>query len=333
MKLPKLNPTSMKNSPPSPSSSPFKNTSERTVKSRDSGYSKLAILPSGPNNPLPIDKDVPKEDGEIDDYASPVDAVKFNPLINKFYLDRAAYSPSPPSSPVTPDVPPRKSSRSNSHYQSVDEIRRMREMQLREKDKQRPNISRHLGQFQYDENPGYSKPFDALPAGGTRLPPADSKKSPPALPGGDGRGLIEKLAKESCARILHQVEPTLTSSGRFPSSSRPSQMLGTNSSPDIRTIGLELPPTNHEQNSIPESISKSEGTTVDDPLQENEVNRFILKVEDRQAERELTRAETGRTSSVDSTHKFYTPTRLRNGLGHVITSKSKARKPKEQGGS
>ena len=392
LKLPKYVKTSTDSASPSPS--PFSSTEDFATNCSDSGYSKLMLLSRHPAKRSDSNK---VERVEDEDYANPVDALKSNRRVSKLYQDKFVHSPSPPSSPIAPDVPPRNSLgpyqsvdayQSVDTYQSVDEVRKMREMQLREmqlrekemeevklKEKNKrykrmlstdgaaeASVNRH---FQYDDNPGYSRPFDALHGNSTCLLASELKRSPPTTGGGEEKGdgggkggkggkvvghthrsnSSEKLSKEPSARFLHHVETGFSSTGHFPNVGRlppiraqnsnpdmTTTIRAPNSSPDMRTIGVDLQ-TLHDQNSVPNNSSKSENQTcvnVEHPG--TQVNRYILKVEDRIAEREnLSRGETGRTSSVDSAYKSYTPTKLRNGRGHVTIGKFKSRKQTKEG--
>lgn len=360
LNLPKYRQTSA-NSSPSPS--PFGSNEDFTANCNDPSHSKLTVLSSGPLRPFPTERLDSNEDKGEEDYANPMDAIKSTPLGNKLFQDQFVHSPSPPGSPLPPEVPPRNSYGTNSHgtmspYQTVHEVRKMREMQLRGKemkevklrDKQPKKLLSKDGgaeacvnrYFQYDDNPGYSKPFDALPGNSSRLPTSDLKKSPPAISGrgdgGAGRGIghgqrsnsSEKLCKEPSARFLHHVESGSSCGGHFPSIGQLPPIQSPNSNPDIRTIGLDHPLTLHTQSSFPNNSSKSGGQTCMSNSS-TQVNRYILEVGDRQLEGELSRAETGRTSSVDSAHKSYTPTKLRNGRGRVAIGKFKSRRQTKEG--
>lgn len=361
LKLPERRQVSV-NTTASPSSSPFGST-EDLANSHDLGYAKLVVLPSGPVCPLPNEEKMSQcnnddVEQEEEGYANPVDALKFNPRVKQMNKAKSGHSPSPPSSP---DVPPKSPLNTMSHYQSVDEVRMMREKQLREKemeeDKLREQdrrskknfgggggaearVSRDLSYLQCDDNSGYSRPFDALSGHRTRLPTSDLKTSPPASGSGGGEGVIrhahrsnsaEKLAKEPSARFLHQVDLAPSSGGLFPStgSRTRSPDRAPNSSPDMRMVGLEHPPTSQEQRSVSANSYKSGNQTGISTNLENPgtlVSRYILKVGDRQTEKGLSRGETGRTSSVDSALKSHTPakiTKLRNGKGHVAVLSSK----------
>lgn len=337
LKLPKHRHTSDDSFLP-PSSCLSSSTEDLMADSKDPGYAKLVILSSaGPVCPLPSEKES-GEQWQEEDYANPVDALKSNCQVDqaKFII-----SPSPPSSPPIPDIP---SSCPLDAYQSVDEVRMMREKQLkekefdgvklREKDKHskkggsraEASGSHDFSYFQYDDNPGYSKPFDALPEPRNRLPSADSKRSPPTTAGGGG-GMLglrvnssEKVCKEPSARFLHHVKSGPLPGGHFGGSH--SLFRTPNSSPNMSTVGLDHSPMSHGQGSIPDGSPKSGNQSSTTLNPSTHVNRYILKVGDKQAESKdlLSRGETGRTSSVDSALRSHTPakiTKLRNGKDRV----------------
>lgn len=202
------------------------------MKSEDPGYAKLSIFP-----PHSIQED----DDECGGYMNPADALKTSPRLQQINHLKfpSTSSPSPPVSPLVVEPPstspPAPIRREASPYQSVDEIRKMREKQMKEKEidekKERhknsdaaSGYSRVGGMdnahestvpassFQGDDDLGYSRPFDALRTFHASTADTGPKKPPNPLPWQRTHSNGKK-GKEPSARFLHQIE-TISSSSK-----------------------------------------------------------------------------------------------------------------------
>ena len=332
-----INPTS---SHPSSSCSSSENILE------EPGYARLAVLSAHNAGPTDILQKTggssPEQVFGEEDYANPVDALKTKkknvsvPASGKL----SPFSSSPPASPqfsnrvsrLSPEtagqVSPKISPKKLDPYQSVDDVRMMRqkqmkgkgfgEVQLREKDKRTRNpggskaearMSQDLDHIQDDETSGYSRPFDALAAHRKRLPTAPeasiSLHSLNTTAGQFGRGQrsssAEKLqGNEPSARFLHQVSSSGENLDPEPEGNKRHR---------TKSVGSKKQVTENQKEDNKAGVSK-EGS--------GEVSRYILKLEDKKEE--LSRSATGRTCSVGATMKTQTPvkiTKLRSGKGRV----------------
>lgn len=188
----------------------------------DPAYARVNIRPLG--GPSPI-RTCSQDSEESGGYANPVDALNFpSDVIQKRLSAGPATVPEDKVCDFSEEP-------SNSPYQSVEDVRKMRELQnhqrhqLRQSSKNSrshsvsPNTSRtNLQQHEdenssqvnsYDDNPGYSRPFDALSSvSRVRVSTENLSKKPPFSPtppvmrrttSGDRPG------KERSARSLHKT--------------------------------------------------------------------------------------------------------------------------------
>ena len=154
-------------------------------------------------------------------YANPMDAVNLPSDVIQKRLSMG------PAAALDERVSDLREDKHSSPYQSVEDVRKMRELQnhhrqqLRQSSKNRshsvsPNTSQLNLQHQqeeeinyYDDNPGYSRPFDAL-SGGTHMKVSMenlSKKLPfaPLPPAMKRTGSGDRPGKERSARLLHKT--------------------------------------------------------------------------------------------------------------------------------
>ncbi len=318
-------------------------------------YARLAVLnayPTCPINPPVIksESNIPEEVFGEEDYANPLDALRMNKKKDApgSASKLSPYPQTPPGSPQPPEsasrlspeaalqVSPKTSPRRMDPYQSVDDIRMMREKQLkgkgkeldgvklRQKDKQtkagkaEARVSQDLDHLCDEETSGYSRPFDALAAHRKRLPTApESSASSVSLNTTNqfGRGQrsssAEKLhMNEPSARFLHQVsssdDPVPADATGQPAQASQNPVLG-----DKRVRAKSFGKEDRRY----KGITPTEGVTENSA---GGVNRYILKLEDKLGD--LSRGDTGRTCSVGSALNSQTPvkiTKLRNGRGRV----------------
>ena len=326
---------------------------------REPGYARLVVLPTYPTCPIdePVKSDCsPEQEYVEEDYANPVDALRTNKkAVSAPPVKLAPYS-SPPVSPQLPDSESRLSPDVSSQtspklsarpdpYQSVEDIRMMREKQrkekgkvevkLREKEKctkknvgggagggvgntAEARVSRDLD-YLCEETSGYSRPFDALAAHRIRVNTASEATTSSVTlttgPFGQGQrsNSAEKLhGNEPSARFLHQVaasdDPLPVSSSHI--------VLTQDSNPE----GKRQRARSFSKNQVADKGPRPDGQTGIMDNSTGAVKQYILKVEDKQGEKDLTRGATGRTCSVDSSLKPQTPakiTKLRNGRDRV----------------
>jgi len=331
-----------------PSSQPSSSCSSSDNILEEPGYAKLAVLPAHTPGPrLGLADSSQKNNGSTpepvfeEDYANPADALKMTRRNKGGPAGKLSPFPvSPPVSPQLPDkvsrlspetvgqVSPKISPKKLDPYQSVDDVRMMREkqlkvkgsgdVQLREKDQWKRNtggskadvrVSRDLDHICDDDTSGYSRPFDALAAHRKRLPTAPEVSSSlhslntASVQFGQGQrsSSAEKLhGNEPSARFLHQVSSSGESQDPEPEGKRQR----------TRSVG--------GKNQIVEKKNQKENNQTGVLTEDSSaVNRYILKIEDKKEE--SSRGATGRTCSVGSL-KAQTPvkiTKLRNGKGRV----------------
>ncbi len=241
-------------STPSPSpASPYSSSEDLMNNADDPGYAKLSILNPPPKSdakkPEHTEKDpeddedayacpadaikslppLPPQGGEEEGeeaYAIPADAVKkLSPKMQQIHTQhRFPSSSSPPTSPLVTDPPKKREVMSG--YESVDDIRKMREKQIRKKggvvesDASRREKG-HLERVSSDESSGggstkalpavkmqfedeeqvYSQPFDALKGNRVRMA-SDSTAVRPTWQRTNSNG---KKGAEPSARFLHHI--------------------------------------------------------------------------------------------------------------------------------
>ena len=301
----------------SQSSTPFSSTED--VASDDTGYAKLRVVSAGPRQNVNAKKF--SEGGDSSgDYANPADALKLNPHHVQFQLT------TPPSSPRIVNTPPLSNQTNDSPYQSVDEVRKMREKQIKEKDKKPPktvisstndsNQPLTVNSFQDDDSSGYSMPFDALKK--FHMASEGSSKAPQTWHRTNSNDKI--MINEPSARFLHQVGPS-SFSGKLPSEKDqkpdlPPRCASTSSKLMLSSTRFGGVSPHTTDTSLLSPTGSESGNQV--PLNEasTQVNRYILKVESKESEESEMR---GRTQSIDSA--LYTPakvTKLRS--GHAMIS-------------
>jgi hypothetical protein len=320
-------------------------STEDMVNVEDPGYALLTIQSSGPAIPKRRDRKHLDNVSIMDDdggYASPADALKSNPRI--FNLQKNP-TPSPPTSPmVTEQTQSRSPSAGRaSPYESVNDIRRMREKQIKERggDEKRdhpgevPNTSPTGMETADSDQGGYSRPFDALNKfrmGSDANPSRKPVQQVQPLPWLRTSSNSKTGGKEASARALHHVvSPTsskgsLDGVGDMPPRSASTSLLSSNK------VSIMLPAGNGGKRSLvdpPSPVgSKHDNQTLVDTGSGSKVNRYILQVENK--EPQLSRGETGRTRSIDSA--LYTPakvTKLRNGRDRVTLISGKSSGPIE----
>ena len=321
----------------------------------DPGYARLAILPTGPvlpsSGPVVPKRGVPPkvmEEGEEVGYANPADAIKISPHMQHISQQHFSNSPSPPSSPVMPPERPLKSpvNQKTSGYESVDEIRKMREKQRKEKEERRDTMgstsrsqasteSTHSSKgagAQFDDNPGYSQPFNALNRGHkVRVLPGE--KPPTSLSwqrtGSNGK------KKESSAKSLHLVGAGGVSSpvgpgGVFLEDTGPEDYVTPVRSSSTSARATHILKALGGRRSQPDLLSPAGSkpgnqTTVVVPTKQPKVNRFILEVEENQngedAPQPPLRGTTGRSQSMSSQMPAKI-TKLRTGHVTVVSGKT-----------
>ena len=197
----------------------------------DPGYAQVNIRPlSGPSPISACSQDSEESGG----YANPVDALNLpSEVIQK------RFSMGPATLPEDRIIRGHSEAQQNSPYQSVEDVRKMRELQNHQRQQLKqnhnnqrshsisPNTSRtNLQQQQqqqeddqvnyYDDNPGYSRPFDALsglPRTRTTVdnPTKNSNKVPftplpPPVMRRTGSG--DRPGKERSAKSLHKTHVT-----------------------------------------------------------------------------------------------------------------------------
>lgn len=325
---------------PKASAAQFDST-EDIVNVEDPGYALLTVQPTGPvmgKKHL----DGPSSFEDDGGYASPADALlAIKPHMVNLHKNP---TPSPPTSPMVlePALSRSPSAGRGSPYESVNDIRRMREKQLKEKgldvEKRDQNgdvpavaVSPTAGEADDDDQCGYSRPFDALNK--YRLASdASSKKPLPPLPW----LRTNSGGKEASARALHHIVSPTSSKGSldgvvdapFPRSASAASVITT-----TPKVAIKPPPGNgggsggkRSPVDLPSPVVPKHGnqTSVDSSSGGgSKVNRYILQVENKES-----RAETGRTQSIDSA--LYTPakvTKLRNGRDRVTLVSGKSTGP------
>lgn len=322
-------------------------STEDIVNMEDPGYALLTVQPTGPVMGKTNSSSSFEDDGG---YACPADALlAINPHMINLYP-----TPSPPTSPmvlepalqsrspsagrgsISPMVPA-LSTRSpsagrGSPYESVNDIRRMREKQIKDQFGDVPavaGVSPTTGEAADDDQCGYSRPFDALKK--YHLASDASSKKPlsplPFLRTSSG-------GKEASARALHHVVSPSSSKGSLdgvsdlpPRSASTSVIttpkiaikppLGNGGSGGKRSPVDLLSPVvpKHGNQTLVDASSGGNGGS--------KVSRYILQVESSDS-----RAEIGRTQSIDSA--LYTPakvTKLRNGRDRVTLISGKSTVP------
>lgn len=187
----------------------------------DPGYARVNIRPLGGPSPT---RTCSQDSDESGGYANPVDALNFpSDVVQK----RISVGPATVPEDKVCDF---SEEPSNSPYQSVEDVRKMRELQNHQRQQMRhssknrshsvsPNTSRtnlqqnedeNSSQANYcDDNPGYSRPFDALGSmSRVKMSTENLTKKPPFAPAppvmrrtasGDRPG------KERSARSLHKT--------------------------------------------------------------------------------------------------------------------------------
>ena len=271
-------------------------------------------LPAAPSSPLVPEKECPQEDDG--GYTNPADALRVSPRV--LSLQKTPNTPSPPTSPLVSDP----SSENylavyDSPYESVTVIRKMREQQIKEKanDEKRvtPAAATEEVGPQDDEQSGYSRPFDALKKAKKIRSPSDasSRKPPSSLPWQRTNSNSRIGNTEFSARAHHQIGSPSPSSSKgslehildeFPKRRSASTSTANKPAPKPLPRGNKadpppLPPPVSSKPGNLTSVSTS-GIRTGSP-----VNRYILKVENgvsEEKENHLTRAESGRTRSVNS---------------------------------
>ncbi len=304
---------------PESKNTPLSSTEDLHYNPVDPGYAKLTILTYSPNV-VRRKKEKLRDVVVDDDYASPADALSFNNNNNRgqqFSNIRYTNTPSPPSSPkriIPPSVSKGALGRI-SPYQSVDEIRKMREKQIKESEGRRKthsvsvirgketNRDSKISCFQYDDNPGYSEPFNAASKKKHNRASSDTSSKNQTNPASWQRtSSNERMGKEPSAKFLHKVDSATS--------------LGEKLSPDGGGDG-DISPRSSSTGMSPFGSKSGSQNSLD--TSSTHVDRFILEVENKSPEmNQPSRADTGRTRSVDST--LYTPakiTKLRNGRDHV----------------
>lgn len=169
-------------------------------------------------------------------YANPVDALNFPAeVIQKRFSMGPATVPEERECDFSEN-------QSNSPYQSVEDVRKMRELQnhqrqqLRQSGKNRShsvspnasvtNLQQHEEENQvnyYDDNPGYSRPFDALSnVSRLRVSIENLSKKPPPLTPAPAPPVVRRTTsgdrpgKERSARSLHKTSITGKESEKLP---------------------------------------------------------------------------------------------------------------------
>lgn len=331
-----------------------------TTNSEDPGYACLTVQPTGPVMGRSATNKLDKASVELEDdgYANPADALKSNPRI--INLQKAPTTPSPPASPVVLEPPSSRSppSRSppagrDSPYESVNNIRKMREKQMKEKelDEKRDRLGgipvvgvSPTGEAGNDDECGYSRPFDALKGSKFRFASDASSKKPPAPLPWLRTSSNGKIGKESSARALHHIVSPSSSKGSLGSQEsvsndvpRSRRSASTSVAPKVLIKPLGIGRGNRSQGDLhsqgdlrsPAGSKPGNLTSVDSSSNGVKVNRYILQVENKQSdEGKLSRGETGRTRSIDSA--LHTPakvTKLRNGRDRVTLISGKSTEP------
>lgn len=319
----------------SESTTPFGSTEDIMHNVDDPGYARLSILPTGPVVAKKVKvkprQQVAEEVTLDDDYANPADALKINPCVQHINQQFSS-SPSPPSSPLS------LLGRS-SPYESVDEIRKMREKQIKEREKEERRdkqqqgdaSSSHAGEatgsndkapvinsYQYDDNPGYSTPFDALR--GHKVRDAASKKTPTSLPW----QRTSSNGKEPSAKFLHLVDASSPSGEDLQENPSNDVAPMRSASTSLRGTKLKLAGGGkRSQTDIPSPIGPKPGNQTSLGGSSKQPKKYILEVANGKSEEgHSLRGEIGRTHSIDSTLR--TPavvTKLRTGHGTVVPSK------------
>lgn len=389
------------------STTPSSSTEDLMNNSQDPGYARLAILPTGPPSILKKNETafretengeeefggvVMEEEDEEGGYANPADALKMIPRVQQISKQQQfTNSPSPPPSPVTPPEHPPKAlpkapptaatntttsvsavaaGNQMSGYESVDEIRKMREKQLRDREKREHNSSSWshasgsgdstgsggggVSPLGYDENPGYSQPFNALKSHRSHL----GLEKPPASLSWQRTGSNGKKKNEPSAKFLHLVgasSPVGPGKGLPPDDAKPEDYVSPvrSASTSARmTTRVTAPPGGlglgggggggrRSLNEPPSPMgSKSGNQTVVERLP-LKVNRFILEVDETQngdggeEERPVPPPVglMGRSHSVGSSFSSQKPakiTKLRTGHVTVVSGKAagNSRSPK-----
>lgn len=316
-------------------SSPSSSTEDLMRNSDDPGYARLAILPSGPilfGKKKKPPKQVEEEEGG---YANPADAIRINPHVQHINQQHFSNSPSPPSSPVVPPERPPKSPVSRaSGYESVDEIRKMREKQLKEKDEKRENTgqaqvtetgSKGPTNLFHDDDPGYSRPFDAI-----KGRDAASKKPPSSLIPWQRTGSNGKGSKEPSAKFLHLVGASspVGVGKKSPVEDTPKDYVSpVGSSSTSAKVALKAVGRRHTETTALVGSKSGNQTFIE---RSPKVNRFILTVDEGPSgepeDGKPNVRETGRSQSVSSIlSSSHTPakiTKLRTGHVTVISGKT-----------
>lgn len=310
----------------------------------DPGYAQVNIRPlSGPSPPVGASSQDSEESGG---YANPVDALNLpSEVIQKrFSMGPASLLSEERSSGLS-------EAQKNSPYQSVEDVRKMRELQNHQRQQMKqqnqinqrshsvsPNTSRtslHGQQQQqeenneqvnyYDDNPGYSRPFDAL-SGLPRTKMTMDKNSkvsftpPPPLPmrrttSGDRPG------KERSAKSLHMTNvsgkefekagPAVADKPRGASCKKSWKISEPSSHGNGSVTSPPVPLTDRprpmEQWQLPrpkqqdKSTDKSYSRSKSDQSFKNELQATLKRaganISDRSSENPPSRGETGRTSS------------------------------------
>ena len=325
------------------SAAPFGSTEDMTNVD-DPGYALLTVLPTGPimgkggsEGKKNLDSVNTEEESG---YANPADALKSSPRL--FNLQSS--TPSPPMSPSPVIVEPVVShspsqspsvlsqspstGRGSSPYESVNDIRKMREKQMKEKE------ATLVGVTPTGEG-DYSRPFDAL---NSYHQGSDASSRKPLQPltwlRTNSNG---KSGKEASARALHHVVSPSSSKGSLDGVVDELPLRGVRSASDLPLRGVRsastsaanpkvaikppLPSRNGGSRSpvdITSPVGSKHGnlTSLDESGSSGgKVSRYILQVENKDTP---SRGETGRTRSIDSA--LYTPakvTKLRNGREKV----------------
>lgn len=226
----------------------------------DPGYAMVNIIPRGGPSPISTGS---QDSGEASGYANPLDAVN---LPSEVIQKRLSMGPTVVAEEKISDF---TEAQQSSPYQSVEDVRKMREIQQRQQLKQthgqrshsvspnasHTNLQQEDGGGQvnyYDNNPGYSRPFDALSGVSPFKVSSDNivKKlhSTPVPPVMRRVGSGDRPGKERSARFLHQTNMT-TKDGEKASSEDKAVSRGCThkrswkvAEPSYRTNGTLTPP-------------------------------------------------------------------------------------------
>ena len=259
-------------SPPSRSPTPFSSTEDLMNNQEDPGYAKLSILtpPATKSDLKVVDEQEDEEEGyacpadaikkmralpppplppsqeeeeeEEDAYATPADAVKrkVSPKLQQIHHQHHRFpnscSPPPPLSPMVAGSPPNSKRHVMSGYESVDDIRKMREKQRKVKEEKAPlervasngsagsakGVPTVTTNYEDEKEEIYSQPFDALKGGRVRMA-SDATGMKPTTTPWQRTNSNGKKGMEPSARFLHHINSTTSVKSLPESTTEPSE--------------------------------------------------------------------------------------------------------------